>query len=810
MTTRTRRLIAHFLVAGAAACGGDDSGSGPPPAPVLTTVEISPNPVTVFMGDTIQLSATAKDQNGAVMPGKTVTWASDAPTVAAIDSLGRVIAKTSGTAMITAAVESKTASVSLTSTGPGTTGAVTGSATITPTGGSVQATLPGGGTLGLTVPSGALRSATSITLEPLIPPPGALASFRLTPAGIRLDKSATLVIKLSSGAKLRSSSTLVIEQEGVRTLIPGTLDLNQGTLTVQLSTLGLQSGAASTGTRTFALQMAADSTSTATATVSNLDSDALFNYAQQALSRFVAIGTPEEADHMQQTMARVEASGDLAQHRYTQILTDWVTKLCSFTGFAFHDLSTFGFISDYRGLERVIINAVLWERARREMNALLQSIGAFTCPASPSLQSRVSTKLATLQPLIVTDLNAFAVEPTPRDSAFIADRLRPLLDAASTLAQLAYDPEVQLLMDMIRDQVIRLRHVGFDRCHTNPANQEIQGRLARAMVVGLLPGLSLADLREDIERCGMAIVWDALDANGNTVGTGTLGIAIGSPPGQYTLNGNASLYGTGNLRLRSGFIQALLCPTPASDNNEQLEIAAGRDAGSLTRVAVLSPSGTNRYLPLSSLQIGTDTLRKAAGIAPNDTGTVTVVIRRIGGDCSGLFFLDSHRTLGTLKISFRNEIRFRFDSDLEGWIPGSFGVAEGAPPWAWTRWDYQGGKGVVNMDGRDAAADTVPNATLTRTIDLPPGVTTITYDVAAHNRPESNVRYRLLINGQVIRDAVVVGTDPPNFVYFTRTIDISAFAGQTVTVRFEQHDNGSNGVFPGSSKHLYIDNIRIR
>src|SRR5687768_764626 len=235
------RLIALAVLVTLPACGGDSASAPPPPPPepVVTTVEISPNVVTVFMGDTVLLTATVRDQNGATMSGKRVAWASNAPTVATVDSLGRVIALTSGSATISATVESKSGSIALTSTGPGTTGAVTGSANVTPAGGSVQATLPGGGTLALTVPPSALRTTTTITLEPVVPPPGSLASFRITPAGVRLDKNATLVIKVSSGAKLRTTSTLVFEQNGVRIPLGGTLDLNQGTITVALSSLGL-------------------------------------------------------------------------------------------------------------------------------------------------------------------------------------------------------------------------------------------------------------------------------------------------------------------------------------------------------------------------------------------------------------------------------------------------------------------------------------------------------------------------------------------------------------------------------------------
>src|SRR3970040_1689015 len=100
MSSDTARLMTFVILAGIPACGGGDGGvNGPPPAgPVVTIIEISPSPVTLFMGDTIQLTAIAKDQNGSPMAGKTVVWASDATTVASIDSLGLVVAKASGTA----------------------------------------------------------------------------------------------------------------------------------------------------------------------------------------------------------------------------------------------------------------------------------------------------------------------------------------------------------------------------------------------------------------------------------------------------------------------------------------------------------------------------------------------------------------------------------------------------------------------------------------------------------------------------------------------------------------------------------------
>src|SRR5688500_9346979 len=108
MTRSIRRLFAPLVLTAIQACGGGgDGGVNGPGTPVLTTVEISPNPVTVFMGDTIRLTATPKDQTGNPLAGRKVTWSSTATTVATVDSLGTVVAKTSGTATIVATVEGK-------------------------------------------------------------------------------------------------------------------------------------------------------------------------------------------------------------------------------------------------------------------------------------------------------------------------------------------------------------------------------------------------------------------------------------------------------------------------------------------------------------------------------------------------------------------------------------------------------------------------------------------------------------------------------------------------------------------------------
>lgn len=85
----------------------------------VQSVTVSPSLVPQLpTGSTIQLTATALDAMGAAIPGRTASWRSDAPTVASVDSTGRVSALTPGTARLFATIDgregSATVSVSVT------------------------------------------------------------------------------------------------------------------------------------------------------------------------------------------------------------------------------------------------------------------------------------------------------------------------------------------------------------------------------------------------------------------------------------------------------------------------------------------------------------------------------------------------------------------------------------------------------------------------------------------------------------------------------------------------------------------------
>ena len=102
-------LAAAAVVVGGLGCGDDSTGPPPPPPPspparIPTTVVVSPAVVTLSdIGQTVQLSAEVRDQNGDVMrSGAAVRWVSMVPSVAEVSSSGLVVGVAPGRATISA------------------------------------------------------------------------------------------------------------------------------------------------------------------------------------------------------------------------------------------------------------------------------------------------------------------------------------------------------------------------------------------------------------------------------------------------------------------------------------------------------------------------------------------------------------------------------------------------------------------------------------------------------------------------------------------------------------------------------------
>lgn len=94
----------------AAACS--DSPTTPPPQPPVT-VAVTGVVGTIYEGDVATLRATVRDASGAEIPGATVTWSSNDPTIAEVASNGVTTALRNGTARISATHGSASGSIQL-------------------------------------------------------------------------------------------------------------------------------------------------------------------------------------------------------------------------------------------------------------------------------------------------------------------------------------------------------------------------------------------------------------------------------------------------------------------------------------------------------------------------------------------------------------------------------------------------------------------------------------------------------------------------------------------------------------------------
>ena len=102
------------------ACGDGETPPGPTEpdrAPVPTSMAVTPESVTLAaFGQTVQLTATVRDQGGQPMAGVPVNWASSDAGVVTVDAAGVVMAVDNGSTNVTATVRGGGASAAATVT----------------------------------------------------------------------------------------------------------------------------------------------------------------------------------------------------------------------------------------------------------------------------------------------------------------------------------------------------------------------------------------------------------------------------------------------------------------------------------------------------------------------------------------------------------------------------------------------------------------------------------------------------------------------------------------------------------------------
>jgi uncharacterized protein YjdB len=102
-----------WIAAMVAACGGDEGGNLQEPNPV-TSVTVTAPSTRIRVGDTVQLTATARDEDGNVLEGRDFTWTSGIGTVASVSADGLVTGRVKGASEIRATSEGVTGTLVIT------------------------------------------------------------------------------------------------------------------------------------------------------------------------------------------------------------------------------------------------------------------------------------------------------------------------------------------------------------------------------------------------------------------------------------------------------------------------------------------------------------------------------------------------------------------------------------------------------------------------------------------------------------------------------------------------------------------------
>lgn len=198
------------------ACGGDSSGPSPN---AVATVDVTPSTVALGVGQTRQLTAAPRNRAGAVVAGKSTLWSSSSLAVATVDAAGLVRGVAAGAATISASVDGKIGTASVTVTAlPVATIAIAPTALTVSVAGSAPLTATLADSLGTTLTGRTIAWSSSNTAIATVSAGGLVTGVAIGSASITAaseGKSASVPVTVIPNPALTfSASGRVVEAAG--------------------------------------------------------------------------------------------------------------------------------------------------------------------------------------------------------------------------------------------------------------------------------------------------------------------------------------------------------------------------------------------------------------------------------------------------------------------------------------------------------------------------------------------------------------------------------------------------------------------
>ena len=752
-----------------AGCGGGTSGPNPPPpppppppAPMVTTVEVTPASGPVFIGDTLPLTATVRDQHGTVMSGKTVTWASSSPTLATVSAAGKVVGVGAGNVTITAQVETKAGSAALSVVDPGprvtleTVAAATGA--IGSEGGTLTAISAAGVTYDFIVPANVLDATVNITMTPL-------AGFRKLPfsrgliGGVEFQPSGLL---LGPGARLVITPTVPIPALGPTELLIGFTYEGGG------DSLRVQPAIPEAGGFTVIIEHFSGG-GLAVGNVSDLTTLPVMpggSIQQQWMAQLAPLHLPQDLNAavaiFQGWRAQIEALiGQAESGVEAKIAVDlfyqW-TLVLNRMGQLFPAAST-SLNAALAGDQTALVSATQLAMKRGIAALNQQCVQArslvdannvlflrFYAEALSPLLTDIGSGLT-----LTAQLATLCIQPVQSFSRFP----NPFPPSSSAALDLTYglkfgtDPALDGKFFNVTLTVSGSSSNGVNTLQTNAAGQL---QPAAQIATGTTP------ISIQVQSCvaPTQLILTPLRFLGAVCHFSTINAG---PEAPLTILTTALPDGT----LGSSYSSTL--EANGGVGNYQWSLSAGQLPPGLS----LGPTGSITGTPTAA-------------------GTFTFTAKVVSG---------AQNTARELLITVgtpSGPLLWTFDTDLEGWTCSSTNAC---------KWQLLSSNQFPQTSGWVALQDI--GEAVSRTIALPSNARFLRFDASTHNVPGDISRVQVQVGGVTMLDQTFVNPGSNTaFNFVTMTIDISARAGQTVNIRFVQLDDGQ-----GTSQTLKIDNISI-
>ena len=362
-------------------------------------------------------------------------------------------------------------------------------------------------------------------------------------------------------------------------------------------------------------------------------------------------------------------------------MLDWRNVVCPQQNFAVSALNTFNGV-DVVSFGRLAYDAMVWTLLARDMDATLRRVFNTTVPLCSGLpddfRQPVIDKLPGFVEAVTVSLNR--LDARSEFDQILKARLPELVELESLMQEFDLGSSV---LNLIGEQATRLRVTAYQACRSDGDQRPQRDLLESASLFSVTTPFAEADVREDVQFCGMPLRWHLKNANGQIVGEGTAG---GISAGQTLTAVNLPMTGVSEV-VFDGPLAALRCPV-GSQNNEQLSFSAGPLAGALTSVGLLTPSNESTYLAVSSLRIDVAQL-SALALPAGPTGTGRLVVTRKGELCSGQFAnLTTHDTIVTFDLEFNGALQILTSALPKGIVGQAYAftlLAQGGQtPYTWS------------------------------------------------------------------------------------------------------------------------------